>query len=127
MSFSVRRSFVAALAVGFSEIIMSGCKIKQVESEPEPPARPARVPDKAVWAGGVDGGSFILLESTPKADRYAARIYDDRSGEVIFDGVLSVDQGTAVPLDVKDPKVFGFWDGDTLYLRDGRSLSPHAK
>lgn len=124
MNPSVRRGLVLALALGLSGVILGGCKIRQLESDPEPPARPVKVPAKAVWAGGVDGGSFIVLDPTPKADRYAARIYDDHSGDVIFDGILSVDQGTAAPLDVKDPKTYSFWDGDTLYLRDGRSLSP---
>jgi hypothetical protein len=89
--------------------------------------RPASVPTKAIWAGGVDGGSFILLEPSKKANQYVAKIYDDSVGEVIFDGMLVVDQQNATPLDVRNPKTFSFWDGDTLYLTDGRSLSPRTR
>lgn len=127
MKFSRSRFLVVASAVVVAGSVTLGCKVRRLDSEPEPPPRPASVPTKAVWAGGVDGGSFILLEPTKKPDQYSAKIYGDNAGDVMFDGVLQVDQQGTAPLNVRDPKTFSFWDGDTLYLTDGRSLSPRPQ
>ncbi len=125
MTLSGRGFLSVAVAALLAGTVACSCKIRRVD--PEPPARPASVPSTAIWAGGVDGGSFILLEPTKKADQYVAKIYDDSVGDVTFDGVLQLDQHTTAPLDVRSPKTFSFWDGDTLYLTDGRSLSPSAR
>lgn len=50
------------------------CRVEAVPSEAQAPQRPGVVPEQAIWAGGVDGGSFILLSAAPAANRYAARI-----------------------------------------------------
>jgi hypothetical protein len=127
MKASGRRLIVLIAAVVVAASVTFNCKVRRLDSEPEPPARPASVPANAVWAGGVDGGSFILLEPTKKANQYSARIYGDSAGDVMFDGVLQVDQQGTASLDVRNPKTFSFWDGDTLYLTDGRSLSPRPR
>jgi hypothetical protein len=127
MRFPGRKAVGWAVALVLAGTITCTCKVGRVDSDPEPPVRPASVPTKAIWAGGVDGGSFILLEPSKKANQYVAKIYDDSVGEVIFDGMLVVDQQNATPLDVRNPKTFSFWDGDTLYLTDGRSLSPRTR
>jgi hypothetical protein len=124
MKLSGRGVLGVAVATLLAGTVAYSCKIRRVDSDPEPPARPASVPSTAIWAGGVDGGSFILLEPTKKPDQYVAKIYDESVGEVTFDGVLQLNQQTAAPLDVRSAKTFSFWDGDTLYLTDGRSLSP---
>jgi hypothetical protein len=127
MSFPRGRFVGWAVALVLAGTVAFTCKVGRVDSDPEPPVRPASVSSKAIWAGGVDGGSFILLEATKKADQYVAKIYDDSVGEVMFDGMLVMDQPNATPLDVRNPKTFSFWDGDTLYLTDGRSLSPRTR
>lgn len=127
MTSSRLRLLVVAAAVVVAGSVTVGCKVRRLDSELEPPPRPASVPARAIWAGGVDGGSFILLEPTKKTDQYSAKIYGDSAGDVVFDGVLQVDQQGTAPLDVKNPKTFSFWDGDTLYLADGRSLSPRSQ
>ena len=98
------------------------CSVHPVAAEREPPPRPSAVPHAAVWAGGVDGGAFILLESTALPARYAGTIYDDVRGEVIYRGALWMKGPRGARIDVADPKAFSAWDGETLYLRDGRTL-----
>jgi hypothetical protein len=116
-----RLAITVGLAVAF---VALSCKIRQVETEPEPPPRPKGVPERAIWAGGLDGGSFIVLESTSVPNRYSAAVYDENTGEVVFKGTLSLDMRPGERINVKDPKILDTWDGDTLYLTDGRSLSP---
>lgn len=49
------RSLVLVAAMS---AVLAAC---QRNAEIEPPPGPAGVPAKAIWAGGVDGGDFILL------------------------------------------------------------------
>jgi hypothetical protein len=99
----------------------------QQSSELEPPPRPRGVPAKALWAGGVDGGDFILLSPAKAAGTYSAKIYNDHSGELDFSGDLHLSKPSTAPIDVNDPKSYSGWDGETLHLRDGRSLKPVGK
>lgn len=113
----------ARLAVPFALALLA-CQCEAVTTEIEPPPRPSSVPEKAVWAGGLDGGSYILM-SPPAADgTYRTKIYYDHGGDVWFSGKLRLDKPGGSPINVRDPKTFSGWDGDTLYLRDGRTLSP---
>jgi hypothetical protein len=107
--------------------VIVACKTGARSTEIDAPPRPQGVPEQAVWAGGLDGGAFILLKPKSPAGRYAGKIYDDNTGEVIFSGTLRLDSKASVPINVTDRKTFDAWDGDTLYLTDGRSLSPEGK
>lgn len=53
--------------------------VKVQNTEPEPPPRPSNVPAKAIWAGGLDGGDFILLTPATSAGTYSAKIYNEHS------------------------------------------------
>jgi hypothetical protein len=99
----------------------------QQGSELEPPPRPRGVPAEALWAGGVDGGDFIQLSPAKAAGIYSAKIYNDHSGELDFRGALRLSKPSAAPIDVNDPKTYSGWDGETLHLRDGRSLKQVGK
>ena len=50
-----------------------------------PPVKPKRVPEEAVWAGGVDGGCFFLLKSE-FSDTCRFAIYNDFTGDIWYDG-----------------------------------------
>jgi hypothetical protein len=91
--------------------------------QPEPPPRPAGVPDEALWVGGVDGGVFIRLEGVPdNASLYRAWIYADSSGEVLFEGPLALEPRTHPRLNLHDADAFSGWDGENLHLSDGAKL-----
>jgi hypothetical protein len=121
MTRTSRLSLVVAAAMASW---VSGCQCKVQDTEPEPPPRPSNVPAKAIWAGGLDGGDFILLAPATPAGTYSAKIYNDHSGDLEFNGKLRLNAPSAAPIDVSNPKTYSDWDGDSLSLRDGRILTP---
>jgi hypothetical protein len=104
-------------------VVFAGCDIV-TGGEPVPPSRPSGVPAKAVWAGGIDGGRFLLMSPANPDGTYPLKVYNDYTGELEFGGVVRLDEPSSAPVLVNDSKTFNSWDGDTLLLRDGRSLSP---
>lgn len=108
-------------------LVMMACKTGARSTQVKAPPRPSGVPEKALWAGGLDGGAFILLTPTSSVGRYVGKVYDDNTGQVIFSGTLKLDAKESVPINVADAKTFDAWDGDTLYLTDGRTLNPEGK
>lgn len=113
------RLFVIAVAMAGA---LSGCQCEVRSAEPEPPPRPRGVPANAVWAGGVDGGDFILLNPAAPDGTYSAKIYNDHSGDVEFSGKLRLKEPSQAPIDLHDPKAYSGWDGESLLLSDGRIL-----
>jgi hypothetical protein len=91
-----------------------------------PPPRPAAVPAHAIWVGGTDGGVFLVFDKkagNPKRI-YDAVIYYQDSGDIWFKGKLQLSApGEIEPRSYRDTKFFSGWDGDTLYLVDGRYLT----
>lgn len=53
-----------------------------------PPDRPAGVPPQAVWAGGLDGGSFILCGIDSKKDVNNCVVYNEDTGQVMDRGAF---------------------------------------
>lgn len=111
----------SVLAVALSSVL-SACQCEVQTAEPEPPPRPGGVPAKAIWAGGLDGGDFILLSAATPDGTYPAKIYNDHSGDLEFSGKLRLKEPSQAPIDVQDPKTYSGWDGESLFLRDGRIL-----
>lgn len=91
------------------------------------PPRPRGVPQEAVWAGGIDGGDFILLGPATPDGTYFAKIYNDHSGDLEFSGKLRLKAPGTAPIDVANPKTYSDWDGTSLSLRDGRILQRVGK
>lgn len=118
------RSSVLAAALSS---LLSACQCRVESVEIEPPPRPSGVPTKAVWAGGIDGGEFILLSPAASDGTYPVKIYNDHSGDLEFSGRLRLTAPSAAPIDVNDPKTYSDWDGESLSLRDGRVLRPVKK
>jgi len=50
----------------------------------DPPQKPNKVPNSAVWKGGCDGGNWIELVSVEK-EKIRFRIYRDWNGKLILD------------------------------------------
>jgi hypothetical protein len=70
----------------------------------------------------------VFLVFSRKADApeqvYHAAVYHDQTGEVWFKGPLKLASPPAIaPRFFRDPKFFSSWDGERLYLADGRHLS----
>jgi hypothetical protein len=101
-----------------------GCNASDEAMSAAPPERPANVPKEAIWSGGKDGGVFIYISKSKDAQDniYTAEIYFDTTGEVWYKGRLLLESSENKKFDPKDKNVLSGWDGDTLYLRDGRTL-----
>jgi hypothetical protein len=64
----------------FVAAVLAGCYRKS------PPDRPAGVPSGAVWAGGLDGGSFILCGVNPARKVNPCTVYNDYTGQIMERG-----------------------------------------
>lgn len=124
MSAALRQWLALAAAGHFA---LAGCDFVKVGSSPEAPARPNGVPNEAVWAGGVDGGNFLLMSPTRQDGTYSLKVYHDYTGELEFDGTVRLDGVNRAPIAVTDGKTFNSWDGNRLSLMDGRTLRPMKK
>ena len=53
---------------------------------PYPPPRPSGVPAQAVWAGGMDGGSYILCDISSSRDVNHCTVWNDSTGRMEEEG-----------------------------------------
>jgi hypothetical protein len=87
------------------------------------PLRPRGVPAKAVWVGGPDGGVFLLLQARrADSNSFHAQIWADRSGALLFKGLLVRTKDAPKAIELSDPAQFRGWDGVDLLLRGGGAL-----
>lgn len=77
---------------------------------------------KSHLGGRIDGGDFILLSPAEPDGTHAAKIDNDHSGDLEFSGKLRLKEPSQAPINVNDPKTYSGWDGESLFLRDGRIL-----
>lgn len=101
----------------------------------KPPPRAAGIPSNAVWAGGVDRGSWILCEFQEQSgDRYRCKIFNDYSGTTEASGEYIIrhstwdkDQKKAIYSPVAQrPHILRYrsFDGVTIRLDDSMELLP---
>lgn len=110
--------FESKLFILILVLLQVGCAL-----ESEAPPRPAVVPHRAQWVGGVDGGVFIECHEVNQTDLYQCTIYNDATGEIEDQGNFSVLQSSVVRLDLDNAKLFTGWDGDYIFTSDGRKLA----
>lgn len=116
------RGFLCLVVV--LQCFVAACKVSFSSAPAGPEHRPAEVPEQAVWVGGDDDGVYVQLDepSKKKAKRsYRARVYYV-TGEVWYDGLLELQGPSAAPVEARNAGAFQAWDGETLYLDDGRRL-----
>ena len=100
-------------------IFIAGCEPEPISTEP---VRPAQVSADSAWVGGLDGGVFVLVSPTDiQAGIYNAEIYYV-SGDLAYKGSMKLSPADAMFDPVRKSDYEG-WDGDTLYLSHGRTLS----
>ena len=108
----VRRAAVLIVVTGF----LASCDHPKV-----PPERPPGVPTAAVWAGGLDRGSFILCVTDPSSRVNRCTVYNDYTGQVMETGDfrLKVEDRAARVEELK----YAWADrGGMIGLADGRLL-----
>jgi len=97
---------------------------QNVEVSSELPLKPDNIPEKALWVGGADGGVYVLVKKDESDNKalYDAKIYYSE-GSVSYAGKLVINTPNNPLYDYQDISSYSGWDGDTLYLRDGRLLT----
>lgn len=101
------------LFIGF---VLMACTRRAV-----PPPRPRGVPEAAVWAGGVDGGSFIKCTFEPADSLNKCSVYNDYTGRLEVDGLFRI-SGPSKADDVGN-FTYSAFDGRRIYLKDGSVLT----
>lgn len=116
------RSLAVALLI--APCVFLGCKAKRSASEAVIPARPTNVPTGAAWVGGADGGAFVVIshQATDPRHVYRGQVFHD-TGSLWYSGRLSLEPPGSEPVTSVSPGLFTGWDGEALYLADGRSLT----
>lgn len=117
--------FGAILFVVFSMLLISKPpKIILNEADVIAPNKPGSVPDNVFWVGGVDGGNFISISKVERMDNlYSARIYNDYSGDLEYDGLLKYSGNKMLDNSLSDPTLFLGWDGEKLHLTNNEYMS----
>lgn len=86
--------------------------------------RPDNVPQEAFRVGGIDGGVYVVIKHAEEeaSGVFSIEIYYEDSGDLWYQGRASLQANTGSVLDIADQQIFEGWDGENLYLRDGRYL-----
>lgn len=84
------------------------------------PARPIRVPEKAFWIGGADGGNWYLVEYVhPHKNNAVIKIYNDNNGDLITSKRFILICNTSespIHIDNLQKQIMAF-DGKKIYLK----------
>jgi hypothetical protein len=99
------------------------------------PPRARGVPLDAIWAGGPDGGVWIVAQKIAGSeDHYACKIFFDSTGDLWADGdyVLrrtvwdsKLREARFYPVASPPEKIdFGGFNGELLFLQDSLVLAP---
>jgi hypothetical protein len=102
-------------------IMLLGCdRVEDVSAIPE---KPETIPEESIWVGGLDGGVFVSIQEASDTNRneYSGEIYYV-SGDLAYKGLFDLQPEDSGGFDQANPKVYEGWDGDTLYLSNGRQL-----
>ncbi len=118
-------SFFSKIALFFASIFSSGSEV---------PERPDPVPESAYWAGGPDGGSWILCDRSQNNKSYNCTIYNEFDGGVRAKGNYHLrfyswddEKGSAVYIDPRTEKEipdYEAFDGEKIYVKDSHVLLP---
>ena len=93
----------------------SGCTSKATA-----PAKPSGVPPNAVWAGGVDGGSFFECDTDTTHNVNRCLVYNDYTGDVAGGGFFRLADANRAA--TRDELRFQFFDGEDRIEVEGHTL-----
>lgn len=101
-------------------VLLVGCEMK-----PEVPARLPGISPSAVWAGWIDGGTWVECWFDREADANWCTAWNDQTGEVVArTHYVLRSNGSAVP--DHELKYVSF-NGTDISLVGGRVLAPRRK
>lgn len=107
-----------------SLLIVIGCSDQSGDQTSIDENRPISVPQEAFLVGGAEGGVYIAIKDIQEREKgiYYMEVYYDNSGELWYRGRATLQPKPDPELDLNDQQQFDGWDGENLYLRDGRYL-----
>ncbi|MGF1727868.1 hypothetical protein [Photobacterium nomapromontoriensis] len=85
----------------------------------DPIDRPLNIPESAVWVGGADGGAYIYMVFSK--NEYKGSVYFDSTGELWYKG--SFIYSGKDRFDTTNRELYASWDGETIYLVNGNTLT----
>jgi len=108
----------ACAVIGGWTLMTSACRTPST-----PPVRPAVVPAGAKWAGGADGGAWILCTREESRNVNHCEIYFE-NGDLWTKGDYQMTRSgrAATPEEL----VYDGFDGDAILLASHQSLTPVA-
>ncbi len=124
--FSNFKSYIYTIVFLSVLLIISGCSNSSDNTEEH--IRPDSIPNTALWVGGADGGIYLTIKKNKndKSNIYRGVIYYS-SGGIDYEGKLTINNIENSNFDYSNSESYSSWDGDTLYLRDGRELKIKSK
>jgi len=119
MFLNIKNNFHVTILL-FVTLILASCSNSNDNNEGH--TRPDSIPKTALWVGGVDGGIYLEIkkDQNDKPNIYSGVIYHS-SGDIDFKGKLSINNNEP-SFEYNNSESYSSWDGDILYLRDGREL-----
>lgn len=108
------------------------CDGQQANSIEEIPTKPSNVPSESLWVGGLDGGVFVFLKKSNPSSmpanigkeknlEYDAQIHYV-SGDLAYQGKLYLYPKNSPEVNINQLESYQGWDGDSLFLSQGREL-----
>jgi hypothetical protein len=86
------------------------------------PRKPAGVPQEAFWSTDTGRGGVFIAIGVPDHEGWQVKVYDDRTGAVVGQGLYVIHQGSARPAFHQED--FAGWDGRAVRLAGGGVLEP---
>jgi len=113
--------FVSVIVL--SLILIATFLYNNAEFSSELPPKPNNISKHSLWVGGLDGGVYVLIEKSnnDSLNSYNAIIHYSE-GSLSYKGELIINTDKEPLFNYKDVSSYSAWDGDTLYLQDGRYL-----
>ncbi len=115
-------------------LLVAGAAYACTLAPPQPPPRPAGVPAEAVWAGGVDGGDWLLCLREAGAPNWSfnCRVFSDQTGHLTTQGkyvLADCEDGGACTPQAEGPSTlaYRYFDGVTVHLADELALVPDGE
>lgn len=84
------------------------------------PERHSSIPNEAIWYGGSDGGSWVIVNEGDSTNTFKIKVYNESNGSLWTDGVFTISENCSnTILSVEDVRrsINGF-DGKNLILSE---------
>ncbi|HEX4945043.1 MAG TPA: hypothetical protein VFZ34_00075 [Blastocatellia bacterium] len=97
------------------------------------PERVNGIPQIAEWAGGSDGGAWIVCEVKDTTQhRFSCQVYDDKTGKLEVSGDYLMKEKSSVNTEYRAVSTipaklkFQAFDGETIFLENNQFLIPEG-